>query len=261
MSMKRPVPQPDGPEPPAKPPRVLLAASGPEDDRRGSHVPTGSAPLVGLATNAKVTCPSCKSDFPITASVWGAIAECTNCNAEFFIRPELPSMFAQAAKSTHAGFYAPVSYSRADAERELNMEFPEAYIELMGQLRDVGQTQQDIVEAYCDPSVPSWPSQLIPFFQDGYGNCYCFDRSKKGLGGEHPVVFWDHEHTRDENIVRMGETDESFEAWSYRYAAEEITENGNSILGGILVVGCLFLVIATLVFAIFGVIAFIREVV
>ena len=40
---------------------------------------------VGKVTAGQVTCPKCQMTYPITPEVYGAIAECSECLAEFMI--------------------------------------------------------------------------------------------------------------------------------------------------------------------------------
>ena len=146
-----------------------------------------------------------------------------------------------------AGFYACNSALRQDAEIKLGIKFPQAYLDLISALEEQGVASQDIIEAFENSGVPSWPKHLVPFFQDGHGNAYCFDT--ESMSQDYPVVFWDHELTRDENVARPGETDESFSAWVIRYVRDEIPSEEPRALGKGFGVGCLFAVILVLVLA------------
>ena len=83
--------------------------------------------------------------------------------------------FKSASETWNAGFYAAESCSLDEAQEKLGLQFPQSYLELVAKLKEQGVPAQDIVKACAEPPVPSWPRCLVPFYQDGHGNCYCFD--------------------------------------------------------------------------------------
>jgi hypothetical protein len=128
--------------------------------------------------------------------------------------------FKKLNDSIHASFFMPIACSRAEAEEKLQMQFPRSYLDLVGKVEEVGCASMDIVESYEAERCNYWPEYLVPFYQDGYGNCYCFDRRTRSEDGEYPIVFWDHHLTRDENIVRVAEVDVTFSNGAWRVACE-----------------------------------------
>ena len=56
---------------------------------------------------------------------------------------------------------------------------------------------------------PALLSNLVPVMSDGAGNHYCLNTSVM-QNGECPVIFWDHEQGRDQNLGRVAA---SFDVW------------------------------------------------
>jgi cell wall assembly regulator SMI1 len=99
----------------------------------------------------------------------------------------------------------------AQCEEQLGVRLPESYKRF---LREFGFAlwPEDVYGVYVGSSPglqvmgnteterhevePEMPHDLIPFSPDGWGNHYCLDTSRL-VGGECPVVFWNHE--LDEN--------------------------------------------------------------
>ena len=42
------------------------------------------------------------------------------------------------------------------------------------------------------------PPKIVPFFEDGFGNSYCFDFN---VEGDPPVIFWSHEHEMEGGVI------------------------------------------------------------
>jgi hypothetical protein len=159
--------------------------------------------------------------------------------------------FKNASDWYGAGFYAFVSCSQAEAEEKLGIVFPRHYLDLMSELKKRGVPLQDILEEHARSDRASWPHHLVPFFQDGGGNYYCFDT--KSSSAEYPVVLIDHELSRDENLARMTVTDASFAEWSTRYARDEIPDQNPLATGKFRTIGCLLLITAIVFLAAVGI--------
>lgn len=160
---------------------------------------------------------------------------------------EIVQRFKNVSEWWGAGFYAPLSERRDEVERRLGIIFPAHYVNFVERLKGMAVPVQDILEAVPDASQPSWPKYLIPFFQDGQGNCFCFDVRAQSREGEYPIVFRDHELTPDENMVRTATTDVSFAAWAERYASKEISDKAPAGCGRKGVSGCLVVVACILI--------------
>lgn len=167
---------------------------------------------------------------------------------------EIIQYFKSASEAWNAGFYAAESCSLEEAQEKLGLQFPPSYLELVAKLKEQGVPAQDIVEAYTEPPVPAWPKCLVPFYQDGHGNCYCFDTRSVSEDGEYAIVFWDHEILREENIARMGQTDASFAEWAARYSQEMQTEK-QALSITALEVGCVVGACLVVFFTVVGIVA------
>ena len=166
---------------------------------------------------------------------------------------EIIHKFKNAQQECGAGFLAIESCSRPEAEEELGIVFPQSYLDLVSKLKDAREPMQDIVTSYREPAYTAWPEWLVPFFQDGHGNCYCFDTRSPPRDGEYPIVFWDHEFSRDENIARAGRTDASFPEWVDRYGKAEVT-TVSSPANRFVEIGCLVLLILLAILAGLGIV-------
>jgi hypothetical protein len=168
---------------------------------------------------------------------------------------EWVELFEQHGQRYTSAFYAPVNVSQAEAEQELGIQLPRSYLAFVEALQASDLPLEDVVEGYHDDAYPSWPEYLVPFFHDGMGNCYAFDTRCRSPEGEYPIVYWDHERTRDENIVRMGETDASFPEWVERCARDEISGRAWQASGSRTAIGCIAAVCLAVFLMVVGAVA------
>ncbi len=164
---------------------------------------------------------------------------------------DIVQRFKNASEWFGAGFYTCKSASREDIEQKLGIKFPQVYLDLVSRLAEQAVPSQDIIRASDDHSESSWPKHLVPFFQDGHGNAYCFDT--RASSPDYPIVFLDHELTRDENIARTGETDASFTEWAKRYTRDEIPNEAPRALGKGFGIGCLIAIFVVVLLAAIGI--------
>jgi hypothetical protein len=80
-------------------------------------------------------------------------------------------------------------------------------VEIFGLGRDVPRHLDLIRLALSERTEmePQIPPELLPVYNDGGGNLYCLDTSRR-KEGEDPIVFWDHELGRDQTPDFVSET-------------------------------------------------------
>ena len=127
----------------------------------------------------------------------------------------------------------------SDAEKELNVCFPESYKKFQLELGDIDWAMLEIhsvkplqngmynivgiTKAERTECFPNMPNNLIPFSDNGGGDSYCFDILNL-IDGECPIVFWDH---TDDQTQKPKEIAVDFIEWivsEIKWRQEENTE-------------------------------------
>ena len=150
--------------------------------------------------------------------------------------------FEKCSATEPFALLVPMTCSLAEAEKALGITFPPSYRDFLSKRTETSIPARDIVEenrasreatgGFCLPGF------LVAFFHDGMANEYCFDTRTADEAGEHPVVFWDHELSTEENLAAIVATDKSFGEWLLRYP-EELPEKARRFGGAVFVAGCL----------------------
>ncbi len=116
-----------------------------------------------------------------------------------------------------------------EAENQLNIKFPPSFLVF---LEKAGAYQLPFWETYWvgdeslgyrnivtanhrernDPTV-ELPDFLITFHDNGCGDNLCFDTRHPNSEGEYPIVFWDHELSRDDNLNNLSPLYPDFTSW------------------------------------------------
>lgn len=113
-------------------------------------------------------------------------------------------------------FLIPLDTSLQQAEDILSFKASPAYRTFLEKVAESKLVVSDIVqqnEEAHDGETFCLPDFLVAFFNDGYGNQYCFDTRKYEEPGGHPIVFWKHELTFEENLSGLDKDEDSFEEW------------------------------------------------
>ena len=133
----------------------------------------------------------------------------------------LKSLFESGGKAKMQLFTPPpppVDEAITRAEGVLGIRFPGSFISFMRESRTmelplcaefywIGEESlgtSNIVAANRrerEESVSPLPCYLVAFYNDGMGNQVCFDSRHRSVGGEYPIVFWDHELEAEENVA------------------------------------------------------------
>ena len=172
--------------------------------------------------------------------------------------PNTVERFRNASSWFGAHFLAPLSCSAAEAEQKLGIRFPAAYLELVVDLKSQGIRMGDIVDSMSEHFSLTWPKRLVPFFVDGGSNYYCFDSATNTPEGEPPIVFWDHEMNREENLLYPSHYVGTFASWVSRYSKEEVPDKPPRRFAKLRAAGCVVMLCALVFLSVVGAVTVVR---
>lgn len=119
--------------------------------------------------------------------------------------------FTQKMDQVGAGFYDLKSCTRTNSRPE-DMQLPASYHQLISELTQRGYPVQDSPDLRETPP-ESFPPHLLPFYQDGFGNCVCFQIDKSVNQDGPTIMFWNHEKTLAENLHSKAVHYDHFDNW------------------------------------------------